>query len=167
MLLPVCSVSSQFLVSWFYFQPFRNLFPTFFGQKVCIPLFFWKISSQLMSIGFYSFAWGSKFRFLIEELGGGGGASALHIFILADFWTEVGLNMPFGITSIWANFVIHIKSLSKCFGVAAKYTRHTIWNTQVEGHKKRYVFTNSLRRPPVNFILTHRDRMRQRALCLS
>jgi hypothetical protein len=43
-----------------------------------------------MSGGFYSFAWGSKFRFLIEELGGGG--SALYIFILADFWTKVGLN---------------------------------------------------------------------------
>ena len=42
---------------------------SFCDQKVCIPQFFWKISSRLMSIVFYPFAWGSKFRFHVEECG--------------------------------------------------------------------------------------------------
>jgi hypothetical protein len=36
-------------------------------SKLCILLFSWKISSQIMLIGFYPFAWGSKFRFHLEE----------------------------------------------------------------------------------------------------
>jgi hypothetical protein len=38
-------------------------------RKVCTRLFFRKISSQLMSVAFILFFWGSKFRFHIEEWG--------------------------------------------------------------------------------------------------
>jgi hypothetical protein len=67
---------------------------------VYIPLFFWKISSQLMSLRFYPFAWGSNFRFHIEEWR----VPVLCIFILKNFWTKVGLNVLFRIPNIWANF---------------------------------------------------------------
>jgi len=39
----------------------------FCGQKVCNLLFFWRTSSQLMSVVLYLFVWLSKFQFHIEE----------------------------------------------------------------------------------------------------
>jgi hypothetical protein len=57
---------------------------------------------------FYPFAWGSKFRFQIEELWG---ASALCTCVLEDFWTKVGLNVLFVIPSIWANFATFLLNI--------------------------------------------------------
>ena len=55
---------------------------------------------QLMSVILYSFAWGSKFRFHIEER-----VQAVHyILIFVYFKIKVGLKVTFKIPSIWENF---------------------------------------------------------------
>jgi hypothetical protein len=55
----------------------------------------------LVSIVFYPFLQGSKFRFRMKEWGRG---SALHTFILENFCTKVGLKVLFRIPSSWEKF---------------------------------------------------------------
>jgi hypothetical protein len=63
-------------------------------------LTFWKTPSNLMSVVLYLYVWGSTFQFHIEDW-----VQPVHyILIFEDFWTKVGLEVLFKISSIWENF---------------------------------------------------------------
>lgn len=96
----------------------------FCRQKVCIVMFFWKTSSQLMSVVLHSFVWGSKFRFHTEER-----VQPKHyILIFEDSWTKAGLTVLFKIHSIWEYFD------SICWNVFHFHSTFHNWNIQNSSH---------------------------------
>jgi hypothetical protein len=67
---------------------------------VCILLFFWKISSQLMAVVIYSFIWGSKFCCHVAKCV----QPVQYVLIFEHFWMKVRLRVLFNISSIGGNF---------------------------------------------------------------
>jgi hypothetical protein len=71
------------------------------NKKGCIKMFFWKISSALMSVVFLSFFVRVQISHPHTRMGT---SNALYKFILENSRTEVDFKMLFQIPSSWANF---------------------------------------------------------------
>jgi hypothetical protein len=99
LLLFILVTLSQFNLHLLSFSSIgSNLTPphSFCGQKGVPSCSSEKNSYRLMSVGFFLFFYGLKFRFHIKEL--------RDNFIIEIFCTKIGLKVLFRIPSIWENF---------------------------------------------------------------